>query len=155
MYIVSRCLLGYNCKYNGGNNRNEDVIEFCRFHEYMTVCPESAGGLTAPRAPAEHKIVGGEVKVIDKNGRDLTKQFTEGAEISYNEIKDAVKNGTQIEGAILKANSPSCGYGKIYDGNFTGTLVKGNGLFADRIEQDGIRIVNEKNLKKIWRDIYD
>ena len=78
MYIVSACLLGQNCKYNGGNNRNEDVVEFCRTHKYVTVCPESAGRLPSPRPPAEK--VGS--KIMDKNGNDLTEAFIRGAEIS-------------------------------------------------------------------------
>ncbi len=127
MYIVSGCLLGHNCKYNGGNNRNEDVIDFCRGHSYCVVCPETEGGLPMPRPPAEYA----DGRVIDKEGRDVTKAFERGAEISLERaIREAEKLGEPIDGAILKANSPSCGSGQIYDGTFTGTLTAGYGCFA-------------------------
>ena len=141
MYIVSACLLGQNCKYNGGNNRNEDVVEFCRTHKYVTVCPESAGRLPSPRPPAEK--VGS--KIMDKNGNDLTEAFIRGAEISLKSCMEMARlSGEEIEGAILKANSPSCGVGHIYDGTFSGTLTEGNGVFAGMLRRLGIEIITEK-----------
>ena len=141
MYIVSGCLLGRNCKYNGGNNANEEVIEFCRTHKYIEVCPESAAKLPCPRPPAE--IVGS--RVLNKYGKDLTPEFDRGAELSVNTCL-TVSNvmGEPIEGAILKANSPSCGCGRIYDGTFTGTLTDGDGIFARRLRRMGIEIITEK-----------
>lgn len=79
MYIISGCLLGHNCKYNGGNNRNEDVIRFCEEHEYLVVCPESAGNLPTPRPPAEK--VGN--RILNSEGEDVTEKFLKGAEISF------------------------------------------------------------------------
>ena len=79
MYIVSRCLLGFDCKYNGGNNKNDDVIEFCRTHDYVTICPETAAGLAVPREPAEIVPIDDEYfKVLDKseplpNGKALVR----------------------------------------------------------------------------------
>lgn len=141
MYIVSACLLGQNCKYNGGNNRNEDVVEFCRTHKYVTVCPESAGRLPSPRPPAEK--VGS--KIMDKNGNDLTEAFIRGAEISLKSCMEMARlSGEEIEGAILKANSPSCGVGHIYDGTFSGTLTEGNGVFARMLRRLGIETITEK-----------
>lgn len=141
MYIVSACLLGQNCKYNGGNNRNEDVVEFCRTHKYVTVCPESAGRLPSPRPPAEK--VGN--KIMDKNGNDLTEAFIRGAEISLKSCMEMARlSGEEIEGAILKANSPSCGVGHIYDGTFSGTLTEGNGVFAGMLRRLGIETITEK-----------
>ena len=141
MYIVSACLLGQNCKYNGGNNRNEDVVEFCRTHKYVTVCPESAGRLPSPRPPAEK--VGS--KIMDKNGNDLTEAFIRGAEISLKSCMETARlSGEEIEGAILKANSPSCGVGHIYDGTFSGTLTEGNGVFAGMLRRLGIETITEK-----------
>ena len=138
MYIVSACLLGQNCKYNGGNNRNEDVVEFCRTHKYVTVCPESAGRLPSPRPPAEK--VGS--KIMDKNGNDLTEAFIRGAEISLKSCMEMARlSGEEIEGAILKANSPSCGVGHIYDGTFSGTLTEGNGVFAGMLRRLGIETI--------------
>ena len=141
MYIVSACLLGRDCKYNGGNNANEAVIEFCRTHKDIEVCPESAAKLPCPRPPAE--IVGS--KVLNKFGKDLTLDFDRGAELSVNTcLTMAEITGEPIEGAILKANSPSCGCGKIYDGTFTDTLVDGYGIFARRLRRMGIDIITEK-----------
>lgn len=145
MYIVSGCLLGHNCKYNGGNNRNEEVIKFCETHKHVVVCPESAGKLPTPRPPAE--IVG--PRVINKEGKNVTEEFRIGAEISLNTaLQLASITGEKIEGAILKANSPSCGFGQIYDGTFTGTLKEGNGIFAEMLHGEGIEIITEKETIK-------
>ena len=175
MYIVSRCLLGCNCKYNGGNNRNEDVIEFCRTHDYITVCPETAAGLPAPRQPAEIvPVEDGYFKVLDREGNDLTRAFDYGAELSLQsalvEHGSRVRGTCRIEGAILKANSPSCGAGTVYDGTFTGTLTGGNGLFTDklidtclnerenefveedsRVFADSFRICDENHFSKVFK----
>lgn len=141
MYIVSACLLGQNCKYNGGNNLNEEVVEFCKNHKYITVCPESAGKLPTPRPPAEK--VGD--RIVDKDGKDVTDAFLRGADISLKScIEMARISGEEIEGAILKANSPSCGVGQIYDGTFSGTLTEGNGVFAGMLKRLGIEIITEK-----------
>ncbi len=145
MYIISRCLLGYNCKYNGGNNRNEAVIEFCRTHRYVAICPETAGKLPSPRPPAEK--VGD--RIVDKEGRDVTDFFEAGATLCMQACLDAAeREGEPLEGAILKANSPSCGFGKIYDGTFSGTLTNGNGVFADQIHRCGIDVITEKETIK-------
>lgn len=137
MYIVSNCLLGVDCKYNGGNNKNDEVIEFCKTHDYVTICPETAGGLKSPRPPAE--IVnkpGGEVSVINSEGKDLTYEFNDGASKSIEKVmKELSSRGdtARIEGAILKANSPSCGSGVIYDGTFTGNKTEGYGIFTAQL----------------------
>ena len=141
MYIVSACLLGQNCKYNGGNNLSKEVVEFCKSHKYITVCPESAGKLPAPRPPAE-KI--GD-RIVDKEGKDVTDAFLKGADISLKSCMEMARiSGEEIEGAILKANSPSCGVGQIYDGTFSGTLTEGNGVFAGMLRRLGIEIITEK-----------
>ena len=141
MYIISKCLLGHNCKYNGGNNKNENVIEFCNKYKYIAVCPESLGNLPYPRPPAEIT----EGCVIDKNGRDVTQSFADGAKAAMNIcIKVSEELGERLEGAILKANSPSCGYGKVYDGTFSGVLTDGNGIFARLLKENGIDIITEK-----------
>ncbi len=141
MYIISGCLLGHNCKYNGGNNRNEDVIRFCEEHEYLVVCPERAGNLPTPRPPAEK--VGN--RILNSEGKDVTEKFLKGAEISFKIcMQMAAMKNEPIEGAILKANSPSCGFGKIYDGTFSGTPMDGNGVFASMLCAQGIEIITEK-----------
>lgn len=145
MFIISRCLLGENCKYNGGNNRNEKVIGFCEKHSYMTVCPESAGNLPCPRPPAEKQGN----RIVDKDGRDVTSNFLQGAQRCFRAcVEEARRRGETPEGAILKANSPSCGYGAIYDGTFTGTLTEGNGVFAQILEDNNIEIITEKETIK-------
>lgn len=141
MYIVSKCLLGYNCKYNGGNNASRQVIDFCKEHTCIPVCPESAGGLPCPRPPAERI---GE-KIVDREGQDVTEQFVKGAELCLDHcIKESKRRGEDIQGAILKANSPSCGFGNIYDGTFTGTLTEGHGVFAKRLADLDIKVITEK-----------
>ena len=141
MYIVSACLLGANCKYNGGNNDNEDVKDFCEGHRIMTVCPETEGGLSSPRPPAEQQ---GE-KVVDCEGKDVTAEFRKGAEICLQKVLDS---GEEPELAVLKANSPSCGSCFVYDGTFTGTLTRGDGVFAGLIKARGIRVLTEKDISE-------
>ena len=136
MYVISGCLLGHNCKYNGGNNRNEAVIDFCKGRSFCVVCPEALSGLPVPRPPAEY--IGGHI--VDKEGSDVTKAFEKGAQISLEKaIKEAEKLGEPIDGAILKANSPSCG-------SFTGTLTAGYGCFAGKLRDRGIKVISEKEI---------
>ncbi|NLY87615.1 MAG: DUF523 domain-containing protein [Clostridiales bacterium] len=172
MYIVSRCLLGHECKYDGDNNRNEDVIEFCKNHDYVTICPEAAGGLEAPRQPAEIVVdENGNRKVIDKDGKDLTSEFEQGSYWSLQsvilEAGSMIDGSKRIEGAILKDNSPSCGAGTVYDGTFTGTMTEGNGIFVDKLIEaylndghlfgridfaENFKICNENNFKNVFGD---
>ncbi len=141
MYIVSGCLLGHNCKYNGGNNQKDEVVEFCKTHKHIVVCPERAGNLPCPRPPAEK--VGR--RILNKSGEDVTSQFVQGAQATLQRcVKMAELGGEEIEGAILKANSPSCGIGKIYDGTFSGTLTDGDGVFAGMLAAMGIEVITEK-----------
>ena len=97
--LVSACLLGYNCKYNGKNNYNSKIVELLKEHEVVPVCPEMLGGLSCPRIPCEK--VGD--KIMDKEGNDCTKQFIKGAEIALNIAKEK-----QVDFAILQRRSPSC-----------------------------------------------
>lgn len=144
MYLVSRCLLGANCKYNGGNNFCQEAADFYADHSCLGVCPEAASGLPAPRPPAER--IGD--RVIDKEGKDVTDAFENGAVISLlAALQEAQRRGEEIEGAILKANSPSCGSGRIYDGSFDGTLTEGWGCFAAKLRDRGIKVISEKEIK--------
>jgi arginyl-tRNA synthetase len=145
MYIISACLLGRNCKYNGGNNRNEEVISFAEKHSIVEVCPETAGGLRSPRCPAERTGS----RVISRDGRDLTGAFERGAQICLEHARRAAEaSGEQIEGAVLKANSPSCGCGHIYDGTFTGRKIPGYGCFAEKLKELGIKTVTEEYFER-------
>lgn len=136
MYLVSKCLLGENCKYNGTNNKNEAVISFLKDKNYISVCPECLGGLTIPRNPSE---ISGE-KVISSLGDDVTDMFKKGAEKT---LEIAKINNVNI--AILKQRSPSCGCGFIYDGTFSKTVKKGNGVTADLLLKNNIKILTEEN----------
>ena len=134
---VSACLLGENCKYNGGNNGSDKVKKFVKGHTVVPVCPEVMGGLSTPRDPAE--IIGGVVR--QKSGRSVDGEFREGARAALQKIKDA---GADV--VILQSRSPSCGVNEIYDGTFTGRLVKGKGIFAAMLEEEGIRAVDVEEL---------
>lgn len=143
MYIVSGCLLGICCKYNGGSNDCTAVKDFLKNKSYVVVCPEMMAGLEAPRPPAE--IIGD--KVIDKEGNDITDAFHAGAKIAYQTALDKAKaQKEELELAILKARSPSCGSGMIYDGTFTGRMVDGDGFFVRLLKENGIDVISEDSL---------
>lgn len=131
--LVSACLLGENCKYNGENNLNKNLKGFLTEHEVISVCPEVLGGLSIPRVPAE--IVNG--VVTNKNGRIVDKEFKKGALIS---LEMAKKN--KIELAILQSRSPSCGAKQLYDGTFSGNLINGSGIFAKLLKENGFCVVD-------------
>ena len=141
MILVSSCLTGINCKYNGGNNYNEKVFNLLKEGKAIPVCAEQLGGLTTPRIASEVKFVNGKRMVINKAGEDVTKQFEKGAQ----EILDLAKK-LNITQAILKARSPSCGKGKIYNGEFDGQLTEGNGILADLLIENGIEVITEEEL---------
>lgn len=143
MIIVSACLCGVDCKYNGENNKNEKVIEFLKDKEYKMICPEEMGGLPTPRVPSEEVFdLDGTMKVMSKEGKDVTAEFLQGAELSLKVAKEC-----DAELAILKARSPSCGKGAIYDGTFSGTLTEGNGVTADLFIKNGIKVLSEDDFE--------
>lgn len=134
---VSACLLGENCKYDGGNNYSEALHEFVKDYTVVPICPEVMGGLPTPRDPAE--IIGGEVR--QKSGRSVDEAFRKGAQEALKKVKDA---GAEL--VILQSRSPSCGVNEIYDGSFTGRRVKGKGVFARLLEEEGIRAVDVEDI---------
>ena len=136
MIIVSGCLMGLNVKYNGKNNRNEKIIEYLKDKEYKVICPETAGGLKSPRLPSEIR----DGRVYSKDGRDLTSYFIKGAE---EVLRTALECGADT--AILKQSSPSCGYGKVYDGTFSGKKISGNGIAAQMLKEHGINVITEED----------
>ena len=141
--LVSACLLGENCKYNGGNNYNEKVVALRKYFDFVPICPECFGGLPIPRVPSE---IAGD-RVLSKDGTDLTEAFRDGAEKSL-----YVAGESNCSVAVLKERSPSCGFGKIYDGTFTGTIVKGNGFTSDLLYKNGIRIYGESEIDKLLQE---
>ena len=138
--FVSACLLGENCKYNGGNNYSEAVKKYVEGHEVISMCPEVEGGLPIPRIPAE--IVNG--VVTNRDGVSVDKEFRAGAK----KILDVLLE-EKVELAILQSRSPSCGIGRIYDGSFTKTLTNGNGIFADLLVKHGIKVIDVEKINNI------
>ena len=143
MYIVSACLLGENVKYSGGNNFTEAVVEFLKDKEFIPVCPEVLGGLTIPREPCERL---GD-RVINKSGVDVTEAFHKGAGRCLDNVLKKVSPG-DIEGAILKARSPSCGSEVIYDGTFSSTKIPGDGVFTELLKSKGIKVMTELDFEE-------
>ena len=131
--LVSACLLGENCKYNGKNNYSERVAAYVAGHKVIPVCPEVLGGLPTPRDPSE--IVGG--VVTSCKGVSVNRQFRHGAEMA---LRIAEENNIDL--AILQSRSPSCGSGQIYDGTFTGHLIPRQGVFAELLQQHGFRVLD-------------
>ena len=134
--LISACLLGVECKYSGGSNAlPEETIEKLRTrYRLIPVCPETAGGLPPPRDPSERL---GE-RVVSCRGADVTAQFKKGAEAA---LTLARRYGCTT--ALMKEHSPSCGSGLIYDGSFSGKLVKGDGCAAELLKAAGVSVVGE------------
>ena len=134
--LVSACLLGIDCKYNGKNNKNENILKLTKEHEVIPVCPEILGGLETPRIPSEiYKD-----KVITKDGRNVTDQYQKGARETLK-----IVNICGCKQAILKEKSPSCGCGKIYDGTFSTTLINGDGITTRLLKENGIKVMGESD----------
>lgn len=138
--LVSACLLGENCKYNGGNNFNEKVVALKEHFEIVPICPECFGGLPIPREPSE--IVG--ERVVSKLGEDVTDEFLSGAEQTLYVAKE-----TNCGIAVLKERSPSCGCGEIYDGSFSGKTIFGNGITAQLLIDNEIQVFGESKIDRL------
>lgn len=134
---VSACLLGRNCTYSGGNNRNQTVLAYLTPHEALAVCPEQLGGLSTPRMPAE--IVNG--VVMNAEGTCDHEAFCQGAQRGLEIVQQA-----GITCAILQPRSPSCGVHQIYDGSFSGKLIEGQGVFAALLRENGITVFEPDDL---------
>lgn len=145
MYLVSSCLAGINCRYNGSNSENKYVAELVKVGKAIAICPEQLAGLPTPRACCEIFIdENSNKRVISKDGKDLTESFLKGAEKTLGIIKAA-----GIKKAILQSRSPSCGYGMVYDGKFSGKLIEGNGVVAELLMKNGIEVYTENDLDKL------
>ena len=135
--LVSACLLGINCKYDGANNKNDKVLEYIKDKEVIPICPEIMGGLPIPRVPSEIK----DNKVITKDNIDITSNFSKGAkEVLY------LAKLFNVKKALLKAKSPSCGVGEIYDGTFTHTKINGDGITTRLLKENNIEVITELDL---------
>ena len=140
--LISACLLGDNVKYSGGNNLKPELVTLLEKYnvKIVKICPECFAGLPIPRVPSEIR----EDKVFSKDGRDITEEFLSGAEKTYQ-----VAKRKQVDFAILKERSPSCGSSYIYDGSFSGNVIQGQGLTAKKLSKENIIIFSEENLKEI------
>ncbi len=167
MYIVSACLAGVQCRYDGKGYVDTTIMEIVNKGEAILVCPEVLAGLPTPRPRCERRvneankqtnnkreifdtqinkeegaIEDNQIQIICEDGRDLSKEFFQGAQKVLEIAKAA-----NITMAILKSKSPSCGKGFLYDGSFTGTLTKGNGVTAELLLQNGIKVITEDELQ--------
>ena len=137
--IVSACLAGDNCKYNGGNNFNQKMMDFLKSYEMIKVCPEVLGGLSTPRPSAE--IVNGQV--MNTEGKNITKEFSQGARLAFEIVQK--ENPDLI---ILQSRSPSCGIKQIYDGTFSGNKIPGHGLFAELCIKAGYKVLDIEDIEE-------
>ena len=135
--LVSACLLGTPCRYDGKSKADARVQALVGKYEIVPVCPEQLGGLPTPRHPAER--VGD--KIISDVGTDVTEEYTRGAKIAVRVAKE-----NNVDYCVLKANSPSCGKGVIYDGTFSGGKKPGNGLTAEMLLAEGFTVLTEDEI---------
>lgn len=140
--LVSACLMGFRCRYDGGAQRLDCLDALRERHVLVPVCPEVMGGLPTPREPSE--IRSG--RVVTRDGRDVTEAFARGAREAE---KIALACGCRC--ALLKERSPSCGLGRVYDGTFTGTLTRGDGLCARLLSQRGLRVLGESQAEELLK----
>lgn len=137
--IVSACLLGENCKYNGGNNLDPRVVAFAQGREVIPVCPEVLAGLGIPRIPIEIR----DGKVIRRDGAEVDEVIR----AAVAQILEQMKN-EDIECAVLKARSPTCGVNQVYDGSFTGKLVDGAGILTQTLKNAGYIVIDNEELEE-------
>ena len=136
--LVSTCLLGENCKYNGGNNYNPAVAEFVKDKEVLPICPEMMAGMGCPRIPIE--IVDG--VLMDRDGNNVDAAMRKAVEQAMEMIREE-----DIQCAVLQSRSPTCGVNQIYDGSFTGKLIEGSGVLAQALKLVGYRVVDAEDIK--------
>ena len=145
--LVSACLAGCACRYDGSDNNDERLADLLRAGRAVLVCPEEQGGLGTPRPAAEivggdgHDVLEGRAKVLTASGRDVTDAYLRGARAA---LDSAQRAGART--AVLKARSPSCGKGAIHDGSFAGGLSSGDGVTAALLQAHGIRVISEEEL---------
>ena len=141
--LVSACLMGVGCRYDGKSNQLPQLEQLMKQHTCIPVCPEIFGGLPTPRVPAERQGS----KIMTQDGQDVTQQFVQGtAEVLR--LADLY----HCKAALLKERSPSCGSGQIYDGTFTKTLTEGDGLTAEMLKRKGIAVYGESQIGELVND---
>ena len=132
--LVSACLLGTPCRYDGKSKRSEAVCALAEAFELIPICPEVLGGLPTPRMASERHGA----QVVRKDGQDVTAEYRRGAAVA---LETARREG--VRAAVLKERSPSCGSGEVYDGTFTGALTAGDGVTAELLKANGIAVYGE------------
>ena len=135
--LVSACIMGVNCKYNGKNNENIAAMNFLKDKEVISICPEVLAGMKIPRSCAE--IVDG--RVVDENGNDVSLEYGKAVAVALSKIQNE-----EIDLVILQSRSPTCGVNQIYDGSFTGKLIPGMGLFAKALKQRGYNVIDVEEI---------
>lgn len=150
--LVSACLRGLYCRYDGKSKMNPDLLSLKERYLMIPVCPELFGGLPIPREPSEivggsgYDVMEGKAKVIAKDGGDRTSDFIKGA---YETL--ALAKNAGIKKAVFKSRSPSCGCGKIFDGSFSGKMISGDGVTASLLKQNGIEVYAEDEVDKLLK----
>ena len=139
-FIVSACLAGLMCRYDGSSNPHPEVMRLVATRQAIPVCPEALAGLSIPRLPCEMRGKG----IFNKDGANMTEAFILGAQKA---LRIAKQHGCRE--AILKNRSPSCGVDHIYDGTFSGTLIPGMGLLAQLLRQQGFKLYTEEHMPEV------
>ena len=135
--LVSACIMGVNCKYNGKNNENIAAMNFLKDKEVISICPEVLAGMKIPRSCAE--TVDG--RAVDENGNDVSLEYDKAVAVALSKIQNE-----EIDLVILQSRSPTCGVNQIYDGSFTGKLIPGMGLFAKALKQRGYNVIDVEEI---------
>ena len=135
--LISACLLGVQCRYDGGHNQLPQLKELLKTHTCIPICPEQLGGLPTPREPSQRRADA----VVSRSGADVTAQFRRGAEQALH-----LARLYGCKAAVLKERSPSCGSGEVYDGTFSGRLTPGDGVTAALLKANGIAVYGESDL---------
>ena len=137
--LVSACLLGENCKYNGGNNYNVAVVAFVKDKDVLPICPEMMAGMDCPRTPIE--IVDG--VLMDRDGKNVDVAMREAVANAMELIQEE-----EIQCAVLQSRSPTCGVNQIYDGSFSGKLIEGSGVFVQALKDAGYQVIDAEDVEK-------
>ena len=142
--LISACLIGENCRYDGTNKLQKELLKLAKYYDLIPICPEVSGGLKTPRHPSEIK----DGKVINQKGRDVTDQYHDGAYWALSIIRLY-----HIRLAIMKEDSPSCGVHHIYDGSFTGKKIDGQGITTRRLVENRVKVINETEALELLKSL--
>ena len=140
--LVSACLIGEHCRYDGKDNLVKEVLELTKYYDLIPICPEVSGGLKTPRIPSD---IQGD-KVVNKKGLDVTTQYNDGAYWA-----SSIAQIYHIKLAILKEKSPSCGSKLIHDGSFSGKVIPGKGITTKRLEKMGVKVISEEEVPELLK----